>query len=229
MERPIDADMNIQSGTGFPSFNLANLFKSLNVRSAQITMAQVTITADASQPAAQPTTTTPATTPTTSVTPTTAVTTPTETTPAPAPTPTPAPAPTRPSDSTDISSEARERCRCESGDNKGVREQRGYSPERLLRLADKFSSRAERLEAKAAKLQENGGDQERIDRLTARAERYWKLAEKFASMVPGGEDEAPAPTPTPAPTPAPVPASKPAADNATLAPAVNAQPLDLVA
>jgi hypothetical protein len=227
-----DASMNIQNSTSFPSFNLANLFKSLNVRSAQITMSQVTITADAAPQATQ--SPSPATTPTppTTTTPATPVVTTPATPAVPATPATPAaPAPTRPADTTDISAEARDRCRCECGDDNRAKESRGYSPERLLRLADKFSSRAERLEARATKLEESGGDPERIEKLNRRAERYWKIAEKFASMVPGGNEapQTPAPAPTPAPTPTPTPATKPVTDNTTLTPATRTQPLDLVA
>jgi hypothetical protein len=85
----------------------------------------------------------------------------------------------------------------------------GHDPERLLRLADKFAARAERLEARAQSLLDNDdpSDDKRAERLMRRADRSWTLAEKSANMVPGNQEEETEPTPsTPtSPTTAPVP------------------------
>lgn len=209
--------MTLSQISGSSALNLARFFSSVQIRQTQLTF-----TSAASAPVTDaPTTDAPA--------PTTA---PAPTAPAPAPTTpstsTPVSTPTgsccapRESDCCEISPEARERSRAERSDNceRGEGKKIGHDPERLLRLADKFAARAERLEARAQALLDNDdpSDDKRADRLMRRADRSWTLAEKFASMVPGNQEEETEPTPT-TPTNPTTPTTAPVPTNSNTAPA----------
>jgi hypothetical protein len=212
--------MTFSQISGSSALNLARFFSSVQIRQTQVTFTNATPTTDA--PA--PTTTTPPTTPTTPTAPTSPTTPSTSTPPTSTPT-TPnsnsccAP---RESDCCDISPEARERSRAERSDNceRGEGKKIGHDPERLLRLADKFAARAERLEARAQSLLDNDdpSDDKRAERLMRRADRSWTLAEKFANMVPGNQEEQTEPSPT-TPTNPTTPTSAPVPTNSNTAPA----------
>jgi hypothetical protein len=79
-----------------------------------------------------------------------------------------------------------------------------------MRLAEKFAARAERLEARAQKMLDDDCDcnDKKANKLMKRAERAWALAEKFAAMIPGSEDDTDAPSDT---TPATTPTTNPTA------------------
>jgi hypothetical protein len=208
--------MTLSQISGSSAFNLARFFSSVQIRQTQLTF-----TSAASAPVTDaPATGAPApTTPSTS----TPVSTPTGSCGAP-----------RECDSCEISPEARERSRAEHCDNRERGEGRkiGHDPERLLRLADKFAARAERLEARAQALLDNDdpSDDKRAERLMRRADRSWTLAEKFANMVPGnGEEETTPTTPTNTPT-TPTTPTAPAPTNSNTVPAPSpADPTSFIA
>lgn len=150
--------------------------------------------ADTSPHTAEPATTTPTlTTTATNVSGVASATTADPTPSTPAPTPSPTTPPTRGADSCDISREAR--CACDRTEGVRSAEHSGHDswqidPERAARLADKFAARAERLEARAQKMLDDGCDcnDARAQKLMKRADRAWALAEKFAAMIPGNDE-----------------------------------------